>query len=126
MVVRRTPTEKAAEATAEVLAKIRGFPAPHDQLGARLHELIMHANPQLKPRIWYGMPGYALAASKPVLVFFRCDEGTFSMGISEKANISLPAEAQEQLVGSAWFLHSLNEATEQRIISIVQQATWLE
>lgn len=33
MAVRRTPAEQAAEATAEVLAKIRDFPAPHDQLG---------------------------------------------------------------------------------------------
>ncbi|QGU07652.1 hypothetical protein COCCU_08640 [Corynebacterium occultum] len=126
MAVRKTPAEKAAEALVEVEAKIQGFPAPFAELGTRMHELIMHANPQLKPRIWYGMPGYALAASKPVLVFFRCDEGVFSMGISEKANISLPPGASDRLISSSWFLHSLDETTEQRIISIVQRATWVQ
>lgn len=126
MAVRKSATEKAAEAATTVLEKIETFPAPFDEIGSRMHELILYANPQLKPRIWYGMPGYALGATKPVLVFFRCDEGVFSVGISEKANVAVPRGSADQLVGSAWFLRGLDEATEQKIIAIVQQATWTD
>ena len=56
---------------------------PHAAIGERLHEIIMETAPELKPRLWYGMPGYA--KDGPVLVFFRKDAyGTF--GITEKSN----------------------------------------
>ncbi|MGP6172954.1 DUF1801 domain-containing protein [Corynebacterium sp. A21] len=126
MAERKSAAEKSAEAATAVLEKIATFPAPFNEVGARIHELILHANPDLKPRIWYGMPGYALAATKPVLVFFRCDDGVFSVGISEKANVSVPEGSADQLVGSAWYLNGLDEATEQRIIAIVQRATWVD
>lgn len=119
----KTPAEKAAEAAQQVKAKIDSFDEPFRDLGHRIHELILHSNPDLKPRIWYGMPGYALAASKPVLVFFRVDDGIFSIGVSEKANISVTAEAPDQLVGAAWYLQTLDEATENRIAAIVRRAT---
>lgn len=125
MAPRKTPAEKAAEAAGEVVVKIDSFDEPFRNMSHRIHELILHANPGLKPRIWYGMPGYALAASKPVLVFFRLDDGVFSLGISEKANIAVPEGAVSRLIGSSWFLDALDEPTEQRIVEIVQGATQL-
>lgn len=123
MVPRKTAAEKAAEAAREVVDKIDSFDDPFREISHRIHELILHANPDLKPRIWYGMPGYALAAAKPVLVFFRLDEGTFSLGVSEKANIAVPEGAPDRLVGGAWFLDGLDEPTEQHIVDIVRRAT---
>ena len=90
--------------------------------GRRLHEIIMAANPALKPRLWYGMPGYALGRSKPVLVFIRKDK-YLTFGLDEKANISLPEGATDQLMPSAWFMRDLDAATEARIAAIVRAAT---
>ena len=46
--------------------KIGELPAFRD-IAARLHEVITEAAPDLRPRLWYGMPGYALAKKSPVL-----------------------------------------------------------
>ena len=67
-----------------VLEKIAGWPAPYAEIGARLHETITTAGPGVKPRIWYGAPGYARSRSAPVLIFFRCDDGVMSLGLSPK------------------------------------------
>jgi uncharacterized protein YdhG (YjbR/CyaY superfamily) len=50
------PTGEAA-----VHDKIASLPAFRD-VAARLHEVIREAAPELEPRLWYGMPGYAATA----------------------------------------------------------------
>jgi len=62
-----------ADGDAAVRAKIAELPAFQD-VAARLHELITEAVPELVPRLWYGMPGYAKAKSSPVICFFRVDD----------------------------------------------------
>jgi hypothetical protein len=104
-----------------VLEKIAGM-EPLQEIAARVHEVIMGAVPELQPRLWYGMPGYALAKSKPVICFFRVDDGLMSFGLTEKANLTRPADATDQLIESAWFLRDLDEATEARIADIVRTA----
>lgn len=123
MAARKTPAEKAADSAREVQAKIESFPEPFREMSHRVHQIIQHSNPDLQPRIWYGMPGYALAASQPVLVFFRLDDGVFTLGLTEKANIAVPPEAGDRLVGGSWYLDSLDEPTEERIAQIVWRAT---
>ena len=82
----------------------------------------MEAAPELKPRLWYGMPGYALGRSKPVLVFIRMDDYV-TFGITEKANVVPELGATEQLIPSAWYLTTeLDDATEARIGEIVRVA----
>ena len=88
-------------------------------MGARIHELVLEAVPELRPRLWYGMPGYARAG--PVLCFLRVDDGYLSFGLTEKANFSVEDGATDQLVASAWFLTTLDEATEERIAAIVRR-----
>ncbi|MPM31467.1 hypothetical protein SDC9_78022 [bioreactor metagenome] len=78
-------TDKTVKDLQTVVDKIAEWPEPYATIGARLHETIMGAGPKLKPRIWYGMPGYAVGRSAPVLVFFRVDDGVMSLGLSEKA-----------------------------------------
>ena len=63
--------KKDAENLAAVIEKIPQMFGPHAAIGERLHEIIMETAPELKPRLWYGMPGYA--KDGPVLVFFRKD-----------------------------------------------------
>lgn len=110
------------ELQAEVMEKIAQFSEPNRDTAARVHELIISANPALTPRLWYGMPGYALSKDSAVLCFFREDK-YMTFGLSEAAQFSLPPSTDSQLMGSAWFFTELNDATEQRIIEIVAAAT---
>jgi hypothetical protein len=111
------PTGEAA-----VHDKIASLPAFRD-VAARLHEVIREAAPELEPRLWYGMPGYAATAKSPVLCFFRVDDDKFvTFGLSEHANHTRDPDAGHQLMGSAWFLTGLDEQTEARIATIVRGA----
>ena len=86
-------------------------------------EIIVAAAPQLQPRLWYGMPGYAPSKSKPVICFFRVDGDDYvTLGLTEKAHHEPDATADHQLMPSAWFLTDLDPATEARITEIVQRA----
>ena len=64
-----TVTSKDDKNLQQVLDKIAGMDEPARGVMRRMHDVIVAAAPELKPRIWYGMPGYAKSASTPVLVF---------------------------------------------------------
>ena len=119
---KKTPKSAANKADDEagVLAKIAAMPAPYRAMGERLHALILHSAPTLKPRIWYGMPGYA--NDGPVLCFFRVDENYMTFGLTEKANHTREESASDQLLGCAWFFTVLDDATESRLSAIVLKA----
>lgn len=102
------------------LAKIAGWPAPYAERGVRMHDAITAAVPDAKPRIWYGAPGYARSRSAPVLVFFRCDDGVMSFGLTEKATIE--QEAATALRPSAWFVDDLDDATLEKIADVARTA----
>lgn len=111
--------KKDADNLAAVLEKIPQMFGDQTAIGERLHEIIMAAAPELKPRLWYGMPGYAMAG--PVLVFIRKDDYV-TFGITEKAHIELEAGATNQLMPTSWFMTELDAATEARIAEIVRKA----
>ena len=113
--------KKDSDNLAAVLDKIPQMFGDQADIGLRLHEIILSAAPELKPRLWYGMPGYAKAATKPVLVFIRRDDYV-TFGLTEKAKIVLAPDATDQLIANAWFMHELDAATEARIAEIVRFA----
>lgn len=113
---------KPADGETAVKEKIASFSA-FQEIAARLHDIIMRSAPDLKPRLWYGMPGYAKAKSSPVICFFRVDDHHFvTFGLTEKANLAPDESAGHQLIGSAWFLTDLDAPTEDRITDIVGSA----
>ena len=114
--------KKDADNLAAVLEKIPQMFGEDAAVGLRLHDIIMAANPALKPRLWYGMPGYARGRSKPVLVFIRRDD-YLTFGVTEKANLPVDEGAPDQLMASSWFMTGLDKATEARIAGIVTAAT---
>jgi hypothetical protein len=120
MADRRTIT--SAEAKAQVEAKLSEFSEQNKVLAARMHKLILEANPSLVPRLWYGMPGYAKTKDSAVLVFFREDE-YMTFGLTEAAHHEVATDATTLLMPSAWFFTSLDNATEEAIVKIVQRAT---
>ena len=112
-------TNTAADDEAAVLGKIAEWSEPYRAMGERIHEVIVDAVPELRPRLWYGMPGYAKGG--PVLIFFRVDD-SMSFGVTEKAHISLEDGATDRLISSSWFVLELDEPTEERIAEIVRRA----
>lgn len=107
------------QAVADKIAGLTAF----REVAARLHEVITDAVPDLKPRLWYGMPGYAKSKSGPVICFFRVDADDYvTLGLTEKANLGVEDDASDQLIGSAWFLTALDRPTEGRIAAIVRKA----
>ena len=111
------PTDEDA-----VRDKIAALPAFND-VAARLHEVILRAAPQLQPRLWYGMPGYAASKKTPVLCFFRVDDDRYvTFGLSEHAHHEPEPGSEHRLMGSAWFLTELDEPTEARVAEIVRRA----
>lgn len=110
-----------ADDEAAVLAKVAAFPEHYRVMGERLHALILHSAPALKPKVWYGMPGYA--KDGPVLCFFRVDDRYMTFGLTDKANHTVEAGAPDQLMASAWFLTALDDATEAKLADIVRKGT---
>lgn len=104
----------------DVIAKIEKFSDEYRAIGMRLHELITTIAPQLQPRLWYGMPGYALKSDGPVVLFFRADKFV-SFGITENTNLAELGRPQEGPVASAWYLSKLNDKAEAKIADIVQK-----
>lgn len=108
----------AKDPAAAVVEKIASYPAPYDTVGARLHEVILEAAPELSPRLFYGMPGYAKGKG-PILCHFIAEK-YIAFGLSEKANVS--PDSTDKLMPSGWFITELDDATEKRISDIVRRA----
>ena len=66
---RAKAADKAQQDEAEQLAKIAELPDHDRVIAERLHAMVKEEAPQLAPRLWYGMPGYAKDGA--VLCFFQ-------------------------------------------------------
>lgn len=104
----------------DVLAKIEKFSDKYRAVGKQLHTLITVTAPQLQPRLWYGMPGYALKGDGPVVLFFREDK-YISFGLTEHTNFTELGSPEDGLVQAAWYLSRLNADTEATIADIVRK-----
>ncbi len=115
------PEPKAGKEDGEgaVLAKIAAMPEPYRTMGKRLHEIITASAPNLKPRVWYGMPGYDKDGK--VMCFFRggqvFKERYMTLGFNDNANLDEGA-----MWSIAFALKELNTAEEERIAVLVRRA----
>ncbi|QEE61909.1 DUF1801 domain-containing protein [Salinibacterium sp. dk2585] len=104
---------------AQVLDKIASMDEPRRSVVQRVHDIIVAAAPELKPRIWYGMPAYAASASTPALVTLRNDE-RLNLALTEKAPFRAAGGAEGGLMPAAWYFEAVDEATEKRIAEIIR------
>lgn len=104
---------------AQVLDRIGKLDEPDRSTVQRVHDVILAAAPDLKPRIWYGMPAYALSAGSPALLTLRKDE-RLNLAITEKAAFRAAGGADGGLMPAAWYFEALDAVTEQRIAEIVR------
>jgi len=104
----------------DVLAKIEKFSDNYRDVAQKLHQLITTTAPQLQPRLWYGMPGYALKSDGPVVLFFREDK-YISFGITENTNLTEMGSPDEHLIEAAWYFSKLDTNSEAKISDIVRK-----
>lgn len=116
------PKKSEAELASEVALKIEEFSEINRPLARKMHGIITSANPNLQPRLWYGMPGYALSKSGPVLLFFR-EDSYMTFGVTEALTLTPKPGAKHQLMPCAWFFTSIDEPTARAIEEIVREYT---
>ncbi|UMG94218.1 DUF1801 domain-containing protein [Nocardioides sp. TF02-7] len=114
-------TAKDEKNLQQVVDKLASMDEPRRSVMQRVHDVIVAAGPELKPRIWYGMPAYAMSAGAPALLSLRNDE-RMNLGLTEKAAFRPAGGSEGLLMPAAWYFESLDDATEQRISEIVRAA----
>jgi hypothetical protein len=108
-----------ADGESEVLAKIAEMQEPDRAMGERLHAIIKASAPVLAPKLWYGMPAYAIDGK--VVCFFQCAQKFktryATLGFSDEANLD-----EGGLWPVAFALKELTAAEEARISALVKKA----
>ncbi|MCK6067778.1 MULTISPECIES: DUF1801 domain-containing protein [Microbacterium] len=104
---------------AQVIEKISHMDEPRRSVMQQVHDIVMAAAPDLKPRIWYGMPAYAKSASTPALVTLRNDE-RLNLAITEKADFRPAGGVDGNLMPAAWYFETVDAVTEKRVAEIIR------
>ncbi|CAN5329595.1 DUF1801 domain-containing protein [soil metagenome] len=102
-----------------VLAKIAEMPESDRAMAKRVHAIVKASAPELSPKLWYGMPGYAKDGK--VVCFFQ-NAGKFkaryaTLGFNDDANLD-----EGSMWPTAFALTKLTAADEKRIGALVRKA----
>jgi uncharacterized protein YdhG (YjbR/CyaY superfamily) len=105
-----------------VLEKIAKMSEPDRSMAKRVHALVRAAAPSLSPRLWYGMPAYALPGKDGKVVCFFQDGAKFkvryaTLGFSDKAKLD-----EGNMWPVVYALKGLTAAEEERIAALVKKA----
>ena len=110
---------KGAQGEAAVLSALASWPEPDRTLGERLHALIRRQAPFLTPRLWYGMPAYALEGK--VLCFLqpahKFQTRYATLGFTDRAQLE-----EGNMWPVAFGLKELGPAEEARIGELLRRA----
>jgi hypothetical protein len=113
------PRASKADGASAVLAKIAAMRPPDRAIGERLHAIVTGSAPVLSPKLWYGMPAYALDGK--VVCFFQSAQKFntryATLGFSDRANLD-----EGQMWPTAFALKELTAAEEARIGALVKKA----
>ncbi|KUN24874.1 hypothetical protein AQJ23_19410 [Streptomyces antibioticus] len=116
---RRSNADKAAEAERDVLAKIAEMRDSDRVMAERVHAVVTAAAPELAPKLWYGMPAYALDGK--VVCFFQSAEKFKSryatLGFSDLAKLD-----DGPMWAAAFALTEVTAEVEERIGALVKRA----
>ena len=107
---------------ADVLAKIADMPEPDRTLAKRIHELISQLAPELWPKTYYGMPGFATEGKNGKMICwfkpkskFKMRYGTLEFGADAKLD-------DGQMWPVSFALTELTPQTEARIKDLVKKS----
>ncbi len=108
-----------AASLADVIAAIKEMPPVDRVLAQRIHEIVLEAAPELKPRTYYGMPAYAKDGK--VLCFFTPSQKFktrySSFGFEQPANLD-----DGTMWPTAFAVTKLGAAEEKKIADLVKKA----
>jgi uncharacterized protein YdhG (YjbR/CyaY superfamily) len=111
--------EKAAEAEQEVLTKIAEMQGSDRIMAERVHAVITTSAPVLAPKLWYGMPAYALDGK--IVCFFQSAEKFkaryATLGFSDQAKLD-----EGTMWAAGFALTEVTAEVEARISALVKQA----
>ncbi|WP_301176763.1 iron chaperone [Actinomadura geliboluensis] len=116
---RASRADKAAEAERDVLAKIAEMGDADRAMAERVHAVITSTAPSLAPKLWYGMPAYALDG-KNVCFFqpaakFKTRYAT--LGFNDPAKLD-----DGPMWATAFALTEVTPEVEERIAALVKRA----
>ncbi|TDD71109.1 DUF1801 domain-containing protein [Actinomadura darangshiensis] len=116
---RGSQADKAAEAERDVLAKIAELDDADRVMAERVHEVVRTNVPELAPKLWYGMPAYALDGK--IVCFFQ-SAAKFkaryaTLGFSDLAQLD-----EGDMWAAGFALAKVTPEVEQRIAALVKQA----
>lgn len=110
---------KKADPEAAVLQKIAEMPQPDRRMAERVHAVVMANAPDLKPKLWYGMPAYALDGK--VVCFFQAaqkfDTRYSTLGFNDIAKLD-----DGIMWPAAYALSKVTPDVEDRIAALVKRA----
>ncbi|PWI13287.1 hypothetical protein DI272_03425 [Streptomyces sp. Act143] len=116
---RRSNADKAAEAERDVLAKIAEMQDSDRVMAERVHAVVTAAAPVLAPKLWYGMPAYALDGK--VVCFFQSAEKFkaryATLGFSDLAQLD-----DGPMWAAGFALTEVTAEVEERIGALVKRA----
>jgi uncharacterized protein YdhG (YjbR/CyaY superfamily) len=117
--LRKTKRRGSKNGEQDVLAKIAELPDADRVLAERIHELVREHAPELTPKTWYGMPGYAKDGT--VCCFFQ-GAGKFNtryatLGFNDNAALD-----DGTMWPTAYALTTLTAANEKAVIELVRRA----
>ncbi|GAA4136085.1 DUF1801 domain-containing protein [Actinomadura keratinilytica] len=116
---RASREEKAAEALRDVLQKISEMPDSDRVMAERVHAVITATAPDLAPRLWYGMPAYALDGK--VVCFFQAaakfKARYATLGFNDPAKLD-----DGPMWATAFALTEVTPEVEERIAALVKRA----
>ncbi|NKY97893.1 iron chaperone [Nocardiopsis alborubida] len=116
---RASRAEKAAEAERDVLAKIAEMRDPDRAMAERVHAVVTANAPALAPKLWYGMPAYALDGKVVCHFQSAAKFGTryATLGFSDLARLD-----EGTMWATGFALTEVTDETEARIAELVRHA----
>ncbi|MEV4110040.1 DUF1801 domain-containing protein [Nonomuraea sp. NPDC049695] len=116
---RSKAADKAAEEARDVLAKIAEMQGSDRIMAERVHAVITASAPVLAPKLWYGMPAYALNGK--IVCFFQSAAKFKSryatLGFNDSAKLD-----EGTMWPAAFALTEVTPEVEARISELVKQA----
>ena len=112
--------ESAAEALQAVLEKIDPLDEPDRTNARRIHAIVTEVAPSLRPRLFYGSPGYADANGK--IVLFYQERAKFKVRYGNLAFFEAAQLDDGTMWPSAFAVTELSAADEQVVAALVRKA----
>lgn len=119
---RRDPAAERDAGLAELRASMAKMPADDRAMAERVHEIVSAAAPDLVPKTYYGMPGWATAGKNGKSICFFKPKSKFRVRYS---TLGFQADAKlddGQMWPTEFAVIELTPAVEARITELVKKA----